>query len=540
MRALIYSRFSSDKQRETSVADQIRVCAARVDVEGFRLVGEHRDEGVSGSVPVGARPGGAHLLADALADRFDVLVVEGLDRIARDQVEQERIVRRLEHRGIRIIGVADGYDSQMGARKIMRGVRGMINELYLDDLRHKTHRGQSGQFERGFIAGGASYGYDIVREDAGSRYVINDDEAAWVRWMFRKYAFDDWSPRQIVYSLNEQRIPSPRGGSWAVSALYGSPAKGSGILNNELYIGRLIWNRSQWLKDPDSGKRQRVERPREEWKIAERAELRIIDEETWHAVRARVEPRQALRGKGRGRPPRTLLGGLMRCPHCGGAIVATDARMYGCAARHDRGRAVCVGVSFPRAIADARLVDQLREELLSPAAQQSMVQRLRDLLDHRSRESRSAVLALKQRRSDLDAEIARLVDALAKIGASDALVERLRVAENEKQKLVAIETAAPARNESTAQLLARINEKLMTLQTELEGEVDRARRIISQLFGEIRIVLDGENVIAEYDNAAERLIIASGGAPINVVAGTGFVISRRRTLLHTRASRASE
>jgi DNA invertase Pin-like site-specific DNA recombinase len=102
-----------------------------------------------------------------------VLIVESLDRLSRDQVEQERIVRRLEHRGIIILGVADGYDSRMGGRKIMRGVRGLINELYLDDLRYKTHRGQSGQVGRGYIAGGKSYGYDIVKTESGSKYVIN-------------------------------------------------------------------------------------------------------------------------------------------------------------------------------------------------------------------------------------------------------------------------------------------------------------------------------------------------------------------------------
>lgn len=64
-----------------------------------------------------------------MARRFDVLLVESLDRLSRNLVEQETVIRRLEHRGIRIIGVSDGYDSASGTgRKLLRGVRGLISE----------------------------------------------------------------------------------------------------------------------------------------------------------------------------------------------------------------------------------------------------------------------------------------------------------------------------------------------------------------------------------------------------------------------------
>ena len=153
-RAAIYARFSTDKQRDTSVEDQFRVCRQRAESLGLAIVAHHKDDGVSGSTPVDGRAGGVLLLADAMAGRFEVLLLEGLDRLSRDSVEQERIVRRLEHRGIRIIGVSDGYDSDSGAsRKIYRGMRGLINEIFLDDLRAKTHRGLAGQVERGFTRG---------------------------------------------------------------------------------------------------------------------------------------------------------------------------------------------------------------------------------------------------------------------------------------------------------------------------------------------------------------------------------------------------
>lgn len=227
--AAFYGRFSTDRQRETSIADQERVCDVRATAIGFRIVVRHTDEGVSGSTPVAARPGGKQLLADALAGRFEVLLVEGLDRLSRDMVEQERVIRRLEHRGIRIVGVLDGYDSDSSARKLHRGMRGLINEVYLDDLRAKTHRGLAGQVSRGMHAGGLSFGYRTVPVEGGNRLEVNQEQAGWVRWIFEKYANHGWSVQRIAHELNRLKVPALRGGTWSVSVVYGHPQRGSGI-----------------------------------------------------------------------------------------------------------------------------------------------------------------------------------------------------------------------------------------------------------------------------------------------------------------------
>ncbi|WP_082818868.1 recombinase family protein [Cupriavidus nantongensis] len=512
MRALIYSRFSSDKQRESSIEDQVRICRARCEAEGCEVVAEIGDEGISGSTPVSNRPAGAKLLADALAERFDVLVLEGLDRLARDQVEQERIVRRLEHRGIRIIGVSDGYDSKMGSRKIMRGVRGLINELYLDDLRHKTHRGQEGQFERGFIVGGKSYGYDIVRDAGGSRYQVNQEEARHVRWIFEKYAAG-WSARRIAYALNEMRVPSPRGRLWAVSAIFGSAAKGSGLLSNELYVGRYIWNRSQWIKDPDTGKRQRVERPESEWHRAELPDLQIVDDETWLAVRARMDAPRLLGGRGKGQAPRTLFSGMLRCALCGAPVVSINSTQYGCINRKDRGPTVCPGVAVARDRLDTRLLALVRDELFSQAALGELEQLVRATIAERQKASSRASKATRERLAELDAEIGRLVDAIAKVGMSDSLQKRLMAAEAEKAKLAVIPSAvAPAALANVTDLMALIKRRILSIQEALrQGDTARARTVLADIFGPITLVRRDDAVYAEFATSAETMLLAASG-----------------------------
>jgi DNA invertase Pin-like site-specific DNA recombinase len=176
LKACLYARYSTDKQSENSIDDQLRAARERVAREGWPITAIHADEGISGSTPVALRPGGKALLADALAKRFDVLVLEGLDRLSREISEAER----LEHRGLRIIGTADGYDTLARGRKVMRIARGLVNELYLDDLREKTHRGLS--------AGGRTYGYGSVEAPGGRRMAINEAEATTVRWIFERFA----------------------------------------------------------------------------------------------------------------------------------------------------------------------------------------------------------------------------------------------------------------------------------------------------------------------------------------------------------------
>jgi hypothetical protein len=129
--------------------------------------------------------------------------------------------------------------------------------MYLEDLRAKTHRGLQGQALKGFSCGGRTYGYrsvpleDHTKKDQYGRPAliavqreIDSDEAPWVDQIFTWYAAGR-SPRWIAAELNRQGVPSSRGSTWSASALHGDFERGTGLLNNPLYIGEFIWNRSE-------------------------------------------------------------------------------------------------------------------------------------------------------------------------------------------------------------------------------------------------------------------------------------------------------
>jgi site-specific DNA recombinase len=530
LRAALYARYSTDKQRETSIDDQLRAARARAEAQGWAIVATHVDEGISGSVPVALRRGGKALLADVLAGRWDVLIVEGLDRLSRELGEAEQLVKRIEHRGLRIIGTADGYDTEARGRKVMRIARGLVNELYLDDLREKTHRGLAGQFDRGLSAGGRSYGYRSEAVDGGRRMVIDEAEATVVRQVFEWFA-DGHSTRSIAHRLNEQGTPSARGGTWAVSALQGSSGKGLGMLNNELYIGRVIWNRRQWLKDPDTGARRYVDRPAAEWQVREAPELRIVSEDLWRRVqdRARNGPPRGTR-VGKGAIPRTLFGGLLRCAVCEGPMVAINALRYGCNANKDRGETACSNrTTVLRAQVDRRLMAVLRDDMLAPNVLADLQADVRQILASSQREAHAGQAEHRRRLHTLQGEINRLVDAVATVGISAALQARLQAAETERAQIEATLASidAPAKVVNVIDdVTGRFKALLMQLQGILEDEADRdrTRRLLADMMGPVTIEKEegtGE-VYARFEDPAERLLSAAVGGSMGLVAGAGF------------------
>ncbi len=111
-----------------------------------------------------------------------------------------------------------------------------------------------------------------------------------------------------------------------MSTIHGNRQRASGILNNELYIGRLVWNRQRFVKDPETGKRVSRLNPESEWIVHDVPDLRIVDQDLWDRVKARqdVPTSQAVPQSKDGfwdRPrPRYLFSSVMTCGVCGGGF----------------------------------------------------------------------------------------------------------------------------------------------------------------------------------------------------------------------------
>jgi hypothetical protein len=117
MRVAIYSRFSTDRQNESSIADQVRVCVEYAQRQGWTVLEQYEDLGISGAA-LGNRPGVLRLQEAAFAQRLDVILVTDLSRLSRSQGDLSKLIDRLVARSVRVVGVQDGYDSARRGHKL--------------------------------------------------------------------------------------------------------------------------------------------------------------------------------------------------------------------------------------------------------------------------------------------------------------------------------------------------------------------------------------------------------------------------------------
>ncbi len=518
MRTAAYCRYSSDEQRAASIRDQLRNIEEACRHRGWPMPALFVDEAISGSRL--DRPNYQALLTTLRDGLVDVLLVDDYTRLGRDHLECGRLLRELEYLKVRLVSVSDGLDTDREGYEIEAGLRGLMGEWYLRDLAKKTHRGLTGQALAGYSAGGGPYGYTSVSDGHGHRLQPIDAEAQVVRLIFDMYV-SGTSCRSIAEELNRQAIPSPRGGTWAHSALY-PDAKGVGILGNQVYNGRMVWNKTKWQKDPTTGRRRRTQRPPSEWIITEHAELKIIDDEIWAAAQARTESTRlstlqrksaGIKGSG-GRRPKYLLSGLLHCGSCGGKLVICDYYRYGCSINKDRGETVCPDKGrYRRDVLERTLLESVKKDLLSPVAWQAFQAELREQLH-----------AMKPNPSRARRELAKAREVVANIMAAikmgivtPSTKEALQAAEAQqlqaKAELEAMERFEPA------QILPRAREIYQQLASSLENidDVATARESLRALLGDIRIVRDGTATYAEMTNAG-----LAGVCSISVVAGAGF------------------
>jgi site-specific DNA recombinase len=418
MKAGIYARYSTDQQNESSIEDQVRVCTEYAKAGGMRVAQRWEDKGISGAA-LGNRPGVIHMQEASLARSFDVLLVADLSRLSRSQADLPKLIDRLVAKGIRVIGVQDGYDSSRKGSKVQAGFSGVMGEWFRDMIKEKTHTALETRAKARRPTGGKCYGYS-----SGAPRAIVKAEADVVREIFRRYVAGDGC-RAIAARLNRAHVPSP-GSRWhgrkerRCAGWMGSAVRV--ILRNLLYTGRVIWNRSEWIKDPDTGKRHQHVRPDAQWHEYQESSLCIVDGALWAAAQGRIAESATAFGdhsKRAGGKPRYLLSGLLVCDDCGAHFILDSKTHYACGT-HIGGKGCSTTVRLPRRIAEQKIVEPITAQLSEPAFVAEAVREMQRYYSERVR-----LRATPKEVEELDARLDRL-RARLKTGDPDMQPDELR------------------------------------------------------------------------------------------------------------------
>ena len=550
LRCALYARYSSDQQRAASIEDQFRVCKEHAGREGWRIAGAYRDAAVSGDSVI-LRPGVQALLEDARRGAFEVVVAEALDRVSRDQADVAILYKHLKFAGVMVVTLSEGEIDELHV-----GLKGTMNALFLKDLAAKTRRGLRGRVEAGKSGGGRSYGYDVVKavDDAGEpvrgERTINEAEAEIVRRIFREFAAGT-SPRAIARRLNEDGVPAPTAGKlWTDSSLRGHAGRGTGIVNNELYIGRLVWNRQRFMKNPETGKRVARINPPEDWIVAEVPELRIVDDGLWQAAKDRqgeisekyataiAATRNARANRmNAAHRPRYLLSGLLECGVCGGPYAMRGQDRYGCS-NHVMSGSCANSRTVRRVEIEERVMAGLREKLMAPEAAAEAMKAYAEETNRLNRERRASGATDRAELAEIEKRIASMIAAIEEGGYVRGMSDRLRELEARQdeiaERLATVPADIPDIHPNIAIVYRRKVERLaeaLANSRDRDEAADAIRGLIERIVltpgekrGQMDAALHGDlDTILEWAGSGKRATdTPRSGMSVSVVAGAGF------------------
>lgn len=439
MRTVIYARYSSHAQNKLSTAQQVDLCRARADREGWTIVGVYADEAISGAAGIGesARPQLAAALAAIEAGQAEQLLAESTDRIARHQGDAYAVRERLDYAGARLFTLLDGVVDD-----ITGTIKGLFDARFRKDLRARVLRGQRSSVGQGRSPAGLAYGYRIANQLDGRGGVmrglraIDEEQAAIVRRIFAEYDRGE-SPRAIAERLNAEQIAAPRGGTWRTTTIMGDRQRGNGMLQNPLYAGELVHFRTRKLADPATRKSRIKPNGAEAHARHQVPELRIVDQDLWERVQARRQGAGPLRPDQQRRPKR-LLSGLAVCGLCGGAWTVIGRERWGCG-RHRDGRGCANNRTIITRLLEERVLGGLEARMLHPDAVDAFVRTYRKEFARRAAAERRDRDGLDARIRELDTRIDRLIELLTD-PRLDGIVEiagKLSAAKHEREQVKA-------------------------------------------------------------------------------------------------------
>jgi Recombinase len=181
------------------------------------------------------------------------------------------------------------------------GLKGTMNALFLTDLANKTRRGLRGRVEAGRSGGGLTYGYDVVKTP-------RPDGTAETGAPHQRCRSEDF-PQDLLRIRGGSVAAVHRAGTepgwYCRSARPGlgrfdhqwQCRKGDGILDNQAYVGKLVWNKLRYVKDPETRKRRAKANKAEAVIEKDVPHLRIVDQDLWDAVKRRQAEQHATRAE---------------------------------------------------------------------------------------------------------------------------------------------------------------------------------------------------------------------------------------------------
>lgn len=236
MNVVIYARYSSSKQNDTSIEAQLIECRKYCESNNYNVVGEYIDRALSGRTD--DRPDFLRMIEDSNKKLFEGIVVYQLDRFARNREDSAHYKHKLKKNGVRVYSAKE-HISDDPISIVQESLLEGMAEYYSAELSQKVKRNLRLNAEKGLFNGGYTpLGYKSVEVKFDTytkkRLEIDPITAPIVKEIFEMRA-NGTNILDIVDYLNSKGFKTIQGKEFKKNSL-------QQILKNKRYIGTNIYN----------------------------------------------------------------------------------------------------------------------------------------------------------------------------------------------------------------------------------------------------------------------------------------------------------
>lgn len=399
--AIIYARYSSERQTEQSIEGQLRVCYDYAEKNNILVVDTYIDRAMTGTND--NRLSFQKMLHDSNKRAWDMVLVYKLDRFSRNKYEMAMHKKTLKDNGIKLVSAMENIpDTPEGI--ILESLLEGMAEYYSAELSQKVRRGMNESRQKGQFTGGhVVYGYSV----SNKKILINEAEADIVRLIFKRYASGVFV-KDIIAELSEKGIYNRNGKPFAINTIHH-------ILENERYTGIYRYGDEVFTN----------------------IYPRIITDEAYQLVKDKKEDNRY-----GGRKPDVvyLLSKRVKCGYCGSNVNGvTGTSKTGKVSRYY----CCSGVLKKKGCSKKYIKKEDLEEIVIQALQKAFlndetISKIADMVleINRKRIENNSVLCLLQKElNQINTAIDNMLSAIEKGVVTDSTAQRLRDLESRQANM---------------------------------------------------------------------------------------------------------
>lgn len=412
-RVAAYARVSTLEQSESgySISGQLSVIEEYCNSNDLNLIGTYVDRGISGK-SLNKRDQLKRLLEDVKHDKIDILIVWKNSRLSRNTRLLLEIIDMLTAHNVTFYSISEDLRIDTASGRFMLQVMAALAEFERNETAENVVLGMKKRARDGYTNGNQVLGYDNVEEADGTKALaINENEAPLIRFIFERY-LQNQGLRAIANEMNHRGYRTKKGNTFSTTAV-------RDILHNPVYVGMVRYAQyEQWDLKRRRGKSDHPILVKGNHKA-------IISHSIWEQTQSRLklqsrEPKWNHLGT-------NVLTGLLRCPECGGPMIASNTtntlkdgtkkrtRYYSCQAFRSKGSAVCHANSIRADVAESLVVEKLNRVLSAPDVGQKVVQQMEkrwadqqrmigDLITNKQRDIAELVKKKQRLQSTIDEE----------------------------------------------------------------------------------------------------------------------------------------